>query len=122
MIERLPEQNQNLVVPVQTYTVLKPGSTQITFRLRNLSARTITVTSWSIIAKFTAANAIPILWLLILMKEKMGRGPLVNYPYSLKGSRINYLTRLICQVLLNSLQNEENKLRNYLLNLGVYLL
>ena len=57
MVERLTKQNQSSVVLVQTYTVLKPGSTSITFGLRNISARK--QTSRSAIAKFMAANAIP---------------------------------------------------------------
>ena len=74
MFNRLTKQNQNLVVPVQMYTVLKPGSTQITFGLKNLSARTITVTSRSVIAKFMAADAIPNTLALHIDKEKDGKG------------------------------------------------
>ena len=47
------------VVPVQIYTVLKPGSTRIKFGLRNLSARAVTIKCKTAIARFAAANAIP---------------------------------------------------------------
>ena len=72
MVERLTKQNQSSVVPVQTYTVLKLGSTPVTFGLRNLSTQTITVTGRSVIAKFTAANAIPDMLAPHIDKEKNG--------------------------------------------------
>ena len=70
MVERLTKQNQCSVVPIQTYTILKLGSIQITFGLRNLSAQTITVMSRSMIAKFTAANTIPNMLAPHIDKEK----------------------------------------------------
>ena len=73
MVERLTKQNQNLVVPIQMYTVLKPGSTRVTFGLRNLSARTIMVMSKSLIAKFTAADAIPNMLTPHIDKEENGK-------------------------------------------------
>ena len=59
MVERLIEQNINSVVPVQTYTVLKPGSIRVNLGLGNLSARMKIVRSKSAKAKFSAANVIP---------------------------------------------------------------
>ena len=59
MVDGLPGQYQCTVVPAQTYTVLKPGSTRIKFGLRNLSARAVTIKSKTAVARFVAANAIP---------------------------------------------------------------
>ena len=59
MVESLIEPNCSTVVPVQTYTILKPGSTRLNVGLRNLSGKAITVHAKMAIAQFTAANAIP---------------------------------------------------------------
>ena len=59
MVESLIEPNCNTVVPVRTYTILKPGSTRLNVGLGNLSGKAITVHAKMAITQFTAANAIP---------------------------------------------------------------
>ena len=59
MVESLIEPNCNTVVPVRTYTVLKPGSTRLNVGLSNLSGKAITVHTKMAVTQFTATNAIP---------------------------------------------------------------
>ena len=59
MVESLIEPNCNTVVPVRTYTILKPESTRLNVGLRNLSGKAITIHAKTAIAQFAAANAIP---------------------------------------------------------------
>ena len=70
MVESLLEPNCNTVVPVQTYTVLKPGSTRLNVGLRNLSGKAITVHAKMAITQFTAANAIPEMLALYVIDAK----------------------------------------------------
>ena len=59
MVEKLEDSNYALVVPIQTYTMLKFGSSRVNFEIHNLSARIIQVQSKMAIAKFSAVNAVP---------------------------------------------------------------
>ena len=59
MVERLKDSNYALVVPMQTYTILKSGSSWVNFGIHNLSARTIQVQSKTAMEKFSATNSVP---------------------------------------------------------------
>ena len=72
MVDGLPGQYQCTLAPVQTYTVLKPGSTRIKFGLRNLSAQAVTIKSKTSVARFVAANAIPDMLALSEKEENQG--------------------------------------------------
>ena len=83
IIERPESHEHNMVAPVATYTVLKPGSTRIQFGLRNLLARSITLKSKTTIAKFSAANAVPDMLapdpeLVVQNSEKKDKLPLLS--------------------------------------------
>ena len=58
IVELDPDKNYEAAVPIHGYTVLKPGLSRVSVGIRNLSCRKITVPTWSIIAKVTAANIV----------------------------------------------------------------
>ena len=59
LVEPDPKQSYESVVPIHGYTVLKPGSSQVSIGLHNYSCRRVTLTAKSIVAKITAANVVP---------------------------------------------------------------
>ena len=59
IVSAVKDRNYTTVIPVNTYTCMKPGSIRVTFALRNLSSRKVEVPAKSVTAKFIAANAVP---------------------------------------------------------------
>ena len=59
IVSAVKDGNYTTVIPVNTYTCMKPGSIRVTFALRNLSSRKVEVPAKSVTAKFIAANAVP---------------------------------------------------------------
>ena len=54
-----PKKNYDAAIPINEYTVLKPGSSRVSVGIRNNSCRSITMLAKSIIAKVAAANVVP---------------------------------------------------------------
>ena len=54
-----PDREYESMSPIHGYTVLKPGSSQVSIGLQNYSCRKVTVPTKSIIAKVSAANVVP---------------------------------------------------------------
>ena len=59
IVEPDPDREYESVAPIHGYTVLKPGSSQVSIGLRNYSCHKVTVPTKSIIAKVSAANVVP---------------------------------------------------------------
>ena len=59
IVEPDPDREYESVAPIYGYTVLKPGSSRVSIGLQNYSCRKVTVPAKSIIAKVSAANAVP---------------------------------------------------------------
>ena len=59
IVEPDPDKKYESVIPIHGYTVLKPGSSQVSIGLRNHSCRKVTVPAKSIIAKVTTDNVVP---------------------------------------------------------------
>ena len=59
IVEPGPDREYESVAPIHGYTVLKPGSSQVSFGLQNYSCHKVTVPAKSIIAKVSAANVVP---------------------------------------------------------------
>ena len=59
IVEPDPDREYESVTPIHGYTVLKPGSSQVSIGLQNYSCHKVTVPAKSIIAKVSAANIVP---------------------------------------------------------------
>ena len=59
IVEPDPDREYESVIPIHGYTVLKPGSSQVSIGLQNYSCHKVTVPAKSIIAKVTTANVLP---------------------------------------------------------------
>ena len=59
IVESDPKINYDAMVPINGYTVLKPGSSRVSVGIRNTSCKSITVPAKVIIAKVTTANVVP---------------------------------------------------------------
>ena len=58
-MESDPKKNYNATIPINGYTVLKPGSSRVSVGIRNISCKSITIPTKTIIAKVAAANVVP---------------------------------------------------------------
>ena len=59
IVESDPKREYGAAIPINGYTVLKPGSSRVTVGIRNISCQCITIPAKTIIAKVAAANVIP---------------------------------------------------------------
>ena len=59
LMEKLEKENDSAVEPVNSYSILHPGSDRVQIVLHNLSARKVTVQAKSSIATISAANEVP---------------------------------------------------------------
>ena len=59
MVESDPKKNYDATIPINVYTVLKPGSSRLSVGIRNISCKSITIPTKTIIAKVAAANVVP---------------------------------------------------------------
>ena len=59
IVEPDPDREYESMAPIYGYTVLKPGSSQVSIGLQNYSCCKVTVPAKSIIAKVSAANVVP---------------------------------------------------------------
>ena len=59
IVESDPKKNYDAVIPINGYTVLKPGSSRVSVGIRNISCKSITIPTKTIIAKVAAANVVP---------------------------------------------------------------
>ena len=118
MVDGLPGQYQSTVVPVQTYMVLKLGSTRIKFGLRNLSAQAVTIKSKTVIARFAAANAIPDMLAPSMEEENQSAkrgGPM---PPSSREEGNKLLQKLVLSGISQWTMEEQEQVRNLFLEFG----
>ena len=59
IVESYPERVYSGAIPINGYAVLKPGSSQVSVGIRNVSCRSITIPAKTVVAKIAAANVIP---------------------------------------------------------------
>ena len=59
IVESDPQIKYEAVIPINGYTVLKPGSSRVSVGIRNISCKSIMILAKTIIAKVTAANVVP---------------------------------------------------------------
>ena len=59
IVEPDPHKDYDAAVPIQGYTVLKPGSSRVSVGIQNLSCRQVTIPAKTNLAKIAAANVIP---------------------------------------------------------------
>ena len=68
ILERLTNK-RNEVVPVNTYSVLDPGSSRVQIAIRNMTCKELKLKPKTLIAKMSAANSVPNMLALKLAKE-----------------------------------------------------
>ena len=61
--------NGNEVVPVNSYSVLHPGSTRVQIAIRNMMSKELKLKLKTLIAKMSAANTVPNMLALKLAKK-----------------------------------------------------
>ena len=61
IVEPIDNGFSSSVVPIPSYTILKPGSSKVDMNIRNLTSRKIKVKAKSIIAKVATANVVPLM-------------------------------------------------------------
>ena len=54
-----PERVYSGAIPINGYTVLKPGSSRVSIGIRNISCQSVTIPSKTVVAKIAAANVVP---------------------------------------------------------------
>ena len=59
MVEPDPQREYDAVIPINGYTVLKPGSSRVSIGIRNISCRQVTIPAKTNFAKITAGNVVP---------------------------------------------------------------
>ena len=59
VVESDPKREYGAVIPINGYTVLRPGSSQVAIGIRNISCQHVTIPAKTIIAKVAAANVVP---------------------------------------------------------------
>ena len=59
IVESDPKINYEAVIPINGYTVLKPGSSRVSVGIRNISCKSITIPAKTIIARVATANVVP---------------------------------------------------------------
>ena len=66
IVESDPKKNYDATIPINGYTVLKPGSSRVSVGIRNISCQCITIPAKTIIAKVAAA-----MWFLTPMLQTL---------------------------------------------------
>ena len=59
IVESDPERDYSGAIPINGYTVLKPGSSQVSIGIRNISYQSVTMPAKTVVAKIAAANVVP---------------------------------------------------------------
>ena len=59
MMEASEKFNHEAVKTICTYSMLKPGSSGVSIGLRNLSCKSVTIKSKTVVATVAAANLVP---------------------------------------------------------------
>ena len=59
IVESDPKINYEASIPINGYTVLKPGSSRVSVGIRNISCKSITIPAKTVIAKVAAVNVVP---------------------------------------------------------------
>ena len=59
IVESDPKREYSAAIPINGYTVLKLGSSQVAIGIRNVSCQCVTIPAKTVIAKVTAANVVP---------------------------------------------------------------
>ena len=59
IVESDPKIKYDAAIPINGYTILKPGSSRVSVGIRNISCKSITVPAKAIIARFAAMNVVP---------------------------------------------------------------
>ena len=58
IVESNPERVYSGAIPINGYTVLKPGSSRVSIGIRNISCRSVTIPAKAVVAKISAANVV----------------------------------------------------------------
>ena len=59
IVESDPERVYSGAIPINGYTVLKPGSSRVSIGIRNISCQSVTIPAKTVVAKIAAANVVP---------------------------------------------------------------
>ena len=59
IVESDPERDYSGAILINGYTVLKPGSSQVSIGIRNISCQSVMIPAKTVIAKIAAANVVP---------------------------------------------------------------
>ena len=59
VVESDPKRDYGAAIPINGYTMLKPGSSHVSVGIRNISCQCVTVSAKTVIAKIAAANVVP---------------------------------------------------------------
>ena len=59
IVESDPERVYSGAIPINGYTVLKPGSSRVSIGIRNISCRSVNIPAKTVVAKIAAANVVP---------------------------------------------------------------
>ena len=59
IVESDPKREYGAVIPINGYTMLKPGSSRVSIGIRNISCQCVTILAKTVIAKIAAANVVP---------------------------------------------------------------
>ena len=59
IVESDPKKEYVTAIPINGYTVLKPGSSRVSIGIRNISCQRVTIPAKIVIAKIAAANVVP---------------------------------------------------------------
>ena len=59
IVEPDPERDYSGGIPINGYTVLKPGSSRVSIGIRNVSCQSVTIPAKTVIAKIATANVLP---------------------------------------------------------------
>ena len=59
IVESDPERDYSSAIPINGYTVLKPGSSRVSIGIRNISCQSVTIPAKTVVAKIAATNVVP---------------------------------------------------------------
>ena len=59
IVESNPKKDYSGAIPINGYTVLKPGSSRVSMGIRNISCQSVTIPVKTVVAKIAAANVVP---------------------------------------------------------------
>ena len=88
LMEKLAD-NMSAVEPINSYSVLHPGSDRVQIALRNLSARSVTVQAKSSLATISAANEVPRLLAPKEINDNQSRDDIVQENGQIKMTPLN---------------------------------